>query len=66
MAGVCGMGLPSTGAIIHLLVLGEGDRSEPERRPPLPPPSPVLQCSLLSDTVMRPHFIPQRGKGADY
>lgn len=33
---MCGMGLPSTGArvepvpIIHLLVLGEGDRLEPE------------------------------------
>ena len=35
MAGVCGMGLPSTGAIIHLLVLEEGDRLEPEKRPPL-------------------------------
>ena len=50
MAGVCGMGLPSTGAIIHLLILGEGDRSEPERRPPLP----LLPqwCSVLCSVIL--------------
>ena len=66
MAGVCGMGLPSTGAIIHLLVLGEGDRLEPERRPPLLLLPQCCSVPLLSDTVMRPHFIPLRGMGADY
>lgn len=49
LAGVCGMGLPSTEArveavpIIHLLVLGEGDRLEPEQKPP-PLPRPQY-CS---------------------
>ncbi|XP_023612090.1 rho-related GTP-binding protein Rho6 isoform X2 [Myotis lucifugus] len=66
--GGSGMGLPNVGAwvepvpIIHLRVLGEGDCVEPDGGL-LPSPFPVLQCSLCSVLVMRPHL--REGMGAD-
>lgn len=57
---MCGMGLPDTGArvepvpIIHLLVLGEGDRLKPEWRPLALPTSPLLSPLLPSPPLPSP------------
>lgn len=60
VVGVCGMGLPDTGArvepvpIIHLLVLGEGDRLKPEWRPLALPTSPLPSPLLPSPPLPSP------------